>query len=56
MEVDAVPQDWARFTRQAVHFHLKNAQAWADRATGVDLGAQVDPDFVMGPEAFAAQS
>jgi CO dehydrogenase maturation factor len=56
MEVDSVPQDWAKFTRQAVHFHLKNAKAWGDRATGVDLGAQVDPDFVMGPEAFAAQS
>ena len=56
LEVDAVPQDWAEFTRQAVHFHLKNAHAWGDRATGVDLGAQVDPDFVMGPEAFAAQS
>jgi CO dehydrogenase maturation factor len=56
LEVDAVPQDWAKFTRQAVHFHLKNAHAWGDRATGVDLGAQVDPDFVMGPEAFAAPS
>jgi CO dehydrogenase maturation factor len=56
MEVDSVPQDWARFTRQAVQFHLKNAKAWGDRATGVDLGAQVDPDFVMGPEAFAAPS
>jgi CO dehydrogenase maturation factor len=56
LEMDAVPQDWAKFTRQAVHFHLKNAHAWGDRATGVDLGAQVDPDFVMGPEAFAAQS
>jgi len=56
LEVDAVPQDWARFTRQAVHFHLKNAHAWGDRATGVDLGAQIDPNFVMGPEAFAAPS
>ena len=56
LEVDAVPQDWPKFTRQAIHFHLKNARAWGDRATGVDLGAQVDPDFVMGPEAFAARS
>jgi CO dehydrogenase maturation factor len=55
LEVDSVSQDWAKFTRQAVHFHLKNAKAWGDRATGVDLGAQVDPEFVMGPEAFAAQ-
>ncbi|MFL6115180.1 MAG: ATP-binding protein [Catenulispora sp.] len=56
LEVDSVPQDWGKFTRQAVHFHLKNAKAWGDRATGVDLSAQVDPGFVMGPEAFAAQS
>lgn len=55
LEADSVPQDWPRFTRQAVQFHLKNARAWGDRATGVDLGAQVDPDFVMGPAAFAAQ-
>lgn len=56
LEVDSVPQDWPKFTRQAVHFHLKNARAWGDRATGVDLGAQVDPEFVMGPEAFAEQN
>ena len=55
LELDSVPQDWAKFTRQAVQFHLKNAEAWGNRATGVDLSAQVDPDFVMGPEAFAAQ-
>jgi CO dehydrogenase maturation factor len=54
LEVDSVQQDWEKFTRQAVHFHLKNAKAWADRATGVDLGAQIDPEFVMGPGAFAA--
>jgi CO dehydrogenase maturation factor len=55
LELDSVPQDWAKFTRQAVQFHLKNAKAWGDRATGVDLSAQIDPDFVMGPEAFAEQ-
>jgi CO dehydrogenase maturation factor len=56
LEIDSVPQDWPKFTRQAVHFHLKNARAWGDRATGVDLGSQVDPEFVMGPEAFASES
>jgi CO dehydrogenase maturation factor len=56
LEVDAVPQDWQKFTRQAVHFHLKNARVWGDRASGMDLGAQVDPEFVMGPEAFADQN
>ncbi|GAA1072120.1 AAA family ATPase [Nocardiopsis composta] len=52
--VDAVPKDWAAFTRQGVEFHLRNAEAWAGAATGADLGAQVDPEFVMGPEALAA--
>lgn len=53
MELDSVPQDWEKFTKQAVHFHLKNAEAWANRATGVDLSTQIDPEFVMGPHAFA---
>jgi CO dehydrogenase maturation factor len=47
--VDATPRDWQRYTRQAVEFHLRNAAAWADRATGEDLAGQVDPDFVLGP-------
>lgn len=54
--VDATPKDWARFTRQGVEFHLRNARAWADRATGADLATQVDPEFVMGPEALANQA
>ncbi|MGW4425058.1 hypothetical protein ACWEF2_23400, partial [Streptosporangium sp. NPDC004631] len=36
--------------RQAVHFHLRNAQAWANKAVGEDLTAQIDPDFAFGPE------
>jgi CO dehydrogenase maturation factor len=48
---DATPQDWARFTRQAVQFHLRNASAWANARTGEDLAAQVDPDFTLGPDA-----
>ncbi|MFY1692925.1 ATP-binding protein [Plantactinospora sp. WMMB782] len=50
--VDAAEQDWATYTRQAVHFHLRNATAWANDRTGEDLAAQVDPDFVLGPEAL----
>ncbi|MFC4564667.1 ATP-binding protein [Nocardiopsis mangrovi] len=53
--VDSTPQDWARFTRQTVEFHLRNARAWAQSATGADLEAQVDPFFVLGPEALAEQ-
>jgi CO dehydrogenase maturation factor len=54
--VDAQVKDWARFTRQAAEFHLKNARAWANAATGTDLTGQVDPDFVLSPRAVAAGS
>ncbi|MEV4379408.1 ATP-binding protein [Streptosporangium sp. NPDC049644] len=47
--LDAQEKDWDRFGRQAVRFHLRNAEAWANRATGEDLAAQIDPDFVFGP-------
>jgi CO dehydrogenase maturation factor len=51
--VDATPRDWARFTRQAHQFHLRNAQAWANDKTGQDLTDQIDPDFVLGPTALS---
>ncbi|HEY8978647.1 MAG TPA: ATP-binding protein [Streptomyces sp.] len=41
-------RDWARYTRQMVHFHLKNAESWGNARTGADLAAQVDPGFVLG--------
>ncbi|GII54420.1 ATP-binding protein [Planotetraspora thailandica] len=47
--LDAQPKDWERFGRQAAEFHLRNAHAWANRATGQDLAAQIDPGFVYGP-------
>ncbi|WP_229924949.1 ATP-binding protein [Streptomyces sulfonofaciens] len=40
-------RDWERYTRQMVHFHLKNAQNWGNERTGTDLAGQVDPDFVL---------
>ncbi|NEE54971.1 ATP-binding protein, partial [Streptomyces sp. SID8455] len=40
--------DWERYTRQMVHFHLKNAESWGNDKTGADLAAQVDPAFVLG--------
>ena len=43
--VDAEQRDWARYQRQAVEFHLRNAAAWA----GADLAAQVDPEFELSP-------
>lgn len=41
-------RDWERYTRQMVHFHLKNASTWGNARTGTDLAAQVDPGFVLG--------
>ncbi|MFR9795149.1 ATP-binding protein [Streptomyces sp. MS06] len=41
-------RDWERYTRQMVHFHLKNARAWGNERTGADLAAQVDPGYVLG--------
>ncbi|MFI7500098.1 AAA family ATPase [Streptomyces sp. NPDC049687] len=50
--VDARTKDWPTLHRHAVEFHLRNARAWADAATGQDLAAQVDPDFVPGPASL----
>ncbi|MFJ8110537.1 ATP-binding protein [Streptomyces sp. NPDC096132] len=50
--VDARVRDWPTLHRHAVEFHLRNARAWADAATGQDLAAQVDPDFVPGPASL----
>ncbi|MCP2327804.1 CO dehydrogenase maturation factor [Hamadaea flava] len=50
--LDGCVQDWARYTAQAVEFHLRNAQAWGNAKTGEDLGAQIDPTFVLGPQAL----
>ena len=47
--LDARERDWAAYHQATVAFHLRNAAAWGDRATGADLAAQVDPEFVPGP-------
>ncbi|MCQ4081160.1 ATP-binding protein [Streptomyces sp. RB6PN25] len=46
-------RDWGRYTRQMVHFHLKNAEGWGNARTGLDLAAQIDPDFTLGEEPAA---
>ncbi|TYC10536.1 ATP-binding protein [Actinomadura syzygii] len=51
-EVDARVKDWDKYQRQAVEFHVKNARSWANRATGENLEAQVDPGFRF-PVAYA---
>ncbi|MFD5395463.1 ATP-binding protein [Streptomyces sp. NPDC127097] len=48
-------RDWERYTRQMVHFHLKNAESWGNAKTGVDLAAQVDPAFVLSEGAATPQ-
>jgi CO dehydrogenase maturation factor len=50
-------KDWAAYQRTAVDFHLKNANAWANRAVGEDLSGQVDPGFRHGltPELVLAR-
>ncbi|MFF7648558.1 ATP-binding protein [Streptomyces sp. NPDC007983] len=45
-------RDWQRYTRQMVHFHLKNAQSWGNAKTGADLAAQVDPAFALDESAL----
>ncbi|WP_330452717.1 MULTISPECIES: ATP-binding protein [unclassified Streptomyces] len=40
-------RDWGLYTRQMVHFHLRNAESWGNEKTGADLAAQVDPAFVL---------
>ncbi|MGP3980516.1 ATP-binding protein [Streptomyces sp. KR80] len=46
-------RDWERYTRQMVHFHLKNAESWGNARTGADLASQVDPAFVLGERTAA---
>ncbi|HEV3172853.1 MAG TPA: ATP-binding protein [Actinocrinis sp.] len=50
--VDGCEKDWGQFQRQAIDFHLRNARAWANKAVGVDLSGQVDPEFEHGPRAL----
>jgi CO dehydrogenase maturation factor len=54
--VDATARDWARFSRQAAQFHLRNAQAWANAKTGEDLAGQIDREFTLGPAMLSALS
>jgi CO dehydrogenase maturation factor len=47
-KVDEQEKDWVRFGRQTEEFHLRNARAWGDARTGLDLGDQIDPEFAYG--------
>ncbi|SDH23824.1 hypothetical protein [Pseudonocardia oroxyli] len=45
-DLDGRTRDWVAYHRGTVEFHLRNAKSWGDKATGVDLAAQVHPTFV----------
>ncbi|MGH3871022.1 MAG: ATP-binding protein [Pseudonocardiaceae bacterium] len=44
-ELDGIQRDWTAYHRDTVHFHLRNARAWANQSVGRDLADQVDPEF-----------
>lgn len=54
--VDAQRKDWVRDRDQSIHFHVRNATSWANERVGEDLALQIDPEFVLGPEALAADT
>jgi CO dehydrogenase maturation factor len=54
--VDRSARDWRRFHQQAIDFHLRNAEAWANEATGEDLADQIDPGFVLDPMSLAGSN
>jgi CO dehydrogenase maturation factor len=43
--VDEQKKDWSKFYRQAVEFHLKNAESWANDQLGLDVISQIDPTY-----------
>ena len=45
--IDTQEKNWEKFYRQAVEFHKKNAEGWANEATGINLSEQIDPDFTL---------
>jgi CO dehydrogenase maturation factor len=51
-EADAAYErrDPHRYTRQAVQFHIRNAESWGNAKVGIDLTSQVDEGFVLGGE------
>jgi CO dehydrogenase maturation factor len=44
-DIDSCEKNWAKFYRQAIEFHIKNAENWGNAATGRDATKQIDPDF-----------
>jgi CO dehydrogenase maturation factor len=51
--VDEQKKDWNKFYRQAVEFHIKNAESWANAQLGTNVISQIDPAFNMEDVANA---
>lgn len=39
-------RNWNRYWSQAISFHLKNAESWANAYTGVDLSKQIQKEYL----------
>jgi CO dehydrogenase maturation factor len=52
--VDDQKKNWSKFYRQAIEFHIKNAESWANAQLGVNVISQIDPTFDL--EAMANAS
>lgn len=47
--INSTKKNWEKFYRQAVEFHIKNAESWGSKAAGKDITTQIDPDFSYPP-------
>lgn len=50
---DERKKDWHKFYNQAVEFHIKNAESWANAQLGANVISQIDPAFNMEDMANA---
>ncbi len=41
----AQKRDWAKYVRDGIEFHKRNALSWANTSYGKDLTTQIDPNF-----------
>ncbi len=46
-EVGSQEKDWDMYYAQAIEFHKKNAESWANDAVGSNLSLQIDPTFSL---------
>lgn len=49
-EIDSQEKDWEQYYQQAVDFHLRNAESWANASLGVDVRNQIDPTFSLNTQ------